>query len=297
MINPGDGNPDSWLTTQYRTNGNLSRRLDLHRRFSANSQGWHRWVFDHLALSPAARILELGCGPGTLWLDNRTRVPRDWRITLSDFSPGMIDEARRQLVDVAPNISFEIFDAVSIPFDDGAFDAVIANHMLYHVPDLPATLGEIRRILSPGGRFYAATNGQRHMWELDELVRLHAPGNDMPNVAERFGLENGLEHLTPWFSAVDRHDYPDSLEVTEAEPVIQYAQSMSGTEHLTEAQLESMRRTIADSIERTGRFHVTKSAGLFTCVAGTQGRPLASEGSARGQFGLNANGAGVQIRA
>ena len=60
---------------QYRDDANLRARLDLHRRFSTNPQPWHRWVFDQLDLPDEADILEVGCGPGELWLQNLDRIP------------------------------------------------------------------------------------------------------------------------------------------------------------------------------------------------------------------------------
>ncbi len=253
--------------TQYRTDGNLRKRLDLHRRFSTNANGWHRWVFDRFDLPADAHVLELGCGPGSLWRENRDRIAPGWRITLSDASPGMCASARDELRDVASIVSFEVIDAVSIPHADGAFDAVIANHMLYHVPDRAAALGEIRRVLRPGGRLYAATNGERHMWELDELIRAQAPELVATNVADRFGLENGLAQLTPWFAGVDRHDYADSLEVTQAGPLLDYALAMPGAERLTDGQRDRLRRAVTDAIARTGAFHVRKEVGMFRCLA------------------------------
>ena len=266
MTKSNYGNPDYLLATQYRTNRNLSTRFDLHRRFSTNPYGWHRWVVDHFIFPEDARILELGCGAGSLWLENHDRIPGDWQIVVSDFSPGMIDGTREQLRDVAPGISFEVIDAGSIPHPDRAFDGVIANHMLYHVPDRARALREIRRVLRTGGRLYASTNGRPHMRELDELIRMHAPEVRHDDVAERFGLENGSEQLEPWFVEVDRHDYQDSLEITEAEPLLDYARSMSGKEHLTGAQLDRMYCTVTDTIAGSGAFRVTKAVGLFRCL-------------------------------
>src|SRR5262249_52405517 len=84
---------------QYGDASNLNARIALHTRFSTNRYGWHRWVYDHLldALGPEACILEVGCGPADLWRRNEARIPPNWRITLSDYSPGMIAEARRSL--------------------------------------------------------------------------------------------------------------------------------------------------------------------------------------------------------
>src|SRR6187549_3038005 len=87
--------PTYLLHDQYRTSGNLQARIDFHVRFSTNPYGWQLWVFDHLRLPAEARILEIGCGAGSLWLENRSRVPAGWEITLSDLSAGMLAQARR----------------------------------------------------------------------------------------------------------------------------------------------------------------------------------------------------------
>ncbi|MGH2459697.1 MAG: class I SAM-dependent methyltransferase [Chloroflexota bacterium] len=119
----------------------------MHARFSTNPDGWHRWVFDQLQLPPRCRILELGCGPGYLWRENLDRPPPGWDVTPSNRSPGMLSEATRGLSAAARSFSFAVVDAQSIPFAAGCFDVVIANHMLYHVPDRARALAEIRRAL------------------------------------------------------------------------------------------------------------------------------------------------------
>ncbi|HET7639881.1 MAG TPA: class I SAM-dependent methyltransferase, partial [Ktedonobacteraceae bacterium] len=83
------------LTDQYNNAQKLEARIQLHQRFSTNTYDWHRWVFDHLTIPPDSRILELGCGPADLWRKNADRIPENWHITLSDFSPGMLQEARQ----------------------------------------------------------------------------------------------------------------------------------------------------------------------------------------------------------
>jgi len=154
-------------TDQYRDSSNLDARAVLHQRFRTNSYGWFRWVFDTLLKPPEhARILELGCGHGLLWKENITRIPAGWNITLSDLSSGMLDAAWRNLVVSGRAFQFKEIDAQSIPFEDESFDAVIANHMLYHVPDHPKTIMEIKRVLKPGGRLIATTVGENHMREM-----------------------------------------------------------------------------------------------------------------------------------
>ncbi len=140
------------LQHQYQNASNLNARISLHARFSLNSYGWHPWVFDQFQLPPNARILELGCGSGALWLRNLERIPAGWDITLSDFSTGMVEDARHKLEGSTHPFTFQQMDAQSIPLPDASVDAVIANHMLYHVPDRNKAFSEIRRASSQQAR-------------------------------------------------------------------------------------------------------------------------------------------------
>jgi SAM-dependent methyltransferase len=254
-------------TQQYKNAANLTARSSLHECFSTNKMGWFAWVFGQLAgLPEQSRILELGCGPAWLWRHNRDRIPAGWRVLLTDLSPGMVDQARANLSEQnAGQFEFDVIDAQAIPYADASFDAVVANHMLYHVPDRPQALSEIRRVLIPGGQLFAAANGQDHMAELWAMV-LQAAGADRgANRSElHFGLENGGEQLAAWFTHIERRDYPDSLLVTEAEPLIAYAASselwgVQGDAEATRLLVERVRQQLASQ----GVIRIAKNSGMF----------------------------------
>jgi ubiquinone/menaquinone biosynthesis C-methylase UbiE len=256
---------------QYKDAANLTARSSLHERFSTNKAGWFAWVFEQLAdLPEQSRILELGCGPAWLWRHNRTHMPAGWRVTLTDLSPGMVDQARANLLEPsAAQFEFDVIDAQAIPYADASFDAVVANHMLYHVPDRPQALSEIRRVLKPGGQLFAAANGQEHMAEMWAMV-LHVAGaaRDANRSVLHFGLENGGEQLAPWFGHVERRDYPDSLLITEAEPLIAYAASselwgVQGDAEATRLLADHIRQRLASD----GVIRITKNSGLFVARA------------------------------
>ena len=253
------------LDEQYRDATNLSARMALHQRFSTSSKGWHRWFFEQLELVPDDRILELGCGSGTLWWENRERVPSGWQLTLTDLSPGMVGEARERLSDLSQVVAAQTADIQALPFADGTFDAAIANHMLYHVPDVARALGEVRRVLRPNGRFYAATNGPAHMRELDDLVRAVAPELSFPDPGAHFGLETGRAQLEPWFVRVQLLRYPDTLEVTDLDALLAYIRSTYEGATPSDPQLSALREIAAGEIARRSAFHVTKDVGLFCC--------------------------------
>ena len=273
-------NQEYLRTEQYKDASNLEARKRLHQRFSTNTYPWHRWVFDHFELPVQARVLELGCGPAWLWVENADRIPQTWEVTLSDFSEGMLAEAKRNVQGLNGSFSFRQLDAQDVPFDDASFDAVIANHMLYHVPDIPKALAEIRRVLKPGGRLYTATNGAGHLQELGTLqARLlgRESGRDYDiSGSRRFGLQNGAAHLEPFFPDVSLHRFEGDLEVTEAEPLVAYILSMNALRDLMddlgatdvdetafEEKVEALREYLRERLEAEGSIHIGKETGLF----------------------------------
>ncbi len=208
------------LNDQYKDASNFNARLQLHERFSLNPTRLHRWVFDQLRMPSTCRILELGCGTGQLGWHNRERLTPNWTIILSDFASGMLQAAQRQLQPCPHPFVWLRADAQQLPLAKASVDAIIANHMLYHVPHLPHCLAEIQRVLRPGGRLYAATNGARH---LQQIRALHQRFGRRQNVGETtgelaFDLSNGQTHLEPWMTEVRLKRFDDALVVDEVEP-------------------------------------------------------------------------------
>jgi SAM-dependent methyltransferase len=254
-------------TDQYRDSSNLDARAVIHQRFSTNPYGWFKWVFDTLLKWPAnARILELGCGHGLLWKENISRIPSAWKITLSDLSSGMLDAAWRNLVITGRAFQFKEIDAQSIRFEDETFDAVIANHMLYHVPDRPKAMAEIKRVLKPGGRLIATTVGKNHMKEMmDWYARVHI-SKIWESFANPFVLENGLEQLTPFFAEVNLFRYEDDLHVTEMEPIMAYIRSGIRVKELSETELAHLQQDLEKELQAKGKIFISKDSGLFEAI-------------------------------
>jgi ubiquinone/menaquinone biosynthesis C-methylase UbiE len=256
------------IRKQYQTDKNLNARIALHRDFSTNTYPWFRWVFDHYNFPTDAHILELGCGPVDLWRENADRIPAGWNITLTDFSEGMIASARRNLAEVDHMFTFQVVNAHELPFDANGFDVVLANHMLYHVPDISHTLVEIHRVLKPGGRLCAATNGEQHMAELWQLLTPYIPNcyEGALEVAGAFLKENGAAKLmAAGFEDVVWEDYPNDLAITEVEPLIAYIQSSDTlmAHAWTEAEMATLHAEVASRIETEGIFTIQKSVGMF----------------------------------
>lgn len=264
-MNPRFTDPEFLKTSQYRDSSNLDARIVIHQRFSTNPYGWFNWVFDALLQLPAeARILELGSGPGYMWKDCAQRIPPTWHVTISDLSDGMLDAAWRNLVVTGRSFKFEQIDAQTIPHPDGTFDAVIANHMLYHVPDRKKALSEIRRVLKADGCLFATTVGDRHLQEITGwLVRGTGKKDGLAPFTQPFLLENGLEQLREFFTSVEMTRYEDNLRVTEVEPVMAYIRSGIRAVDFSPVEMTAIEGELTALLKKEGEIFITKDSGLF----------------------------------
>jgi SAM-dependent methyltransferase len=261
--------------SQYKDSGNLNARAELHRRFGTASTDWFVWVMDRLLLAANMQVLEVGAGPGWLWRRHLHRIPAGCYITLSDLSAGMVAEAEAALNVKNGQFQFRVANVEELPFADEQFDVVVANHMLYHVPNLAKGLQEIWRVLRPGGRLVAATNGRDHLQELNEIGRTLFPtlfeGEPLRQswAGLAFGLENGRFLLSPWFDPIEQHLYDDSLLVNEVEPLVAYLLSTIGTQAIeVDKDVDKLRRYLAERLQEDGVISITKSTGLFIAHKG-----------------------------
>ena len=168
-------------------------RLAARKAAHAGSEGPDaRQVLFEAIVEPApARILEVGCGEGEL----AERLGRETsaEVIAVDQSPRMVELARARGVDA------RVGRVEELAFEDEGFDCVVAAWMLYHVEQLDRALEEISRVLRPGGRLVAVTNGRDHMKELYELT-----GRE--GIRSRFTAEDADELLPRYFARVGRRD-------------------------------------------------------------------------------------------
>lgn len=248
---------------QYKTADNLNARIALHRQFGTNPYGWQKWVFDLLNLQSGMQVLEVGCGPGGLWSENIIRCPGGLQVVICDYSLGMLESARSAIME-ADYFYCANIDAQAIPFPDNYFTRVIANHMLYHVPDIDLAIAELWRVLTPGGILYASTNGIGHMRELSDLIKIYKPGyQGTQDQTRRFSLENSQEILGKFFSQVDLKVYAENLIVNKAEPLINYILSCWETfDDAERDQLRALEEHIRGILVVQGAFHISKSQGI-----------------------------------
>jgi SAM-dependent methyltransferase len=159
------------------------------------------------------RLLEVGGGQGEL----AERIQRELgaEVTFLDLSPRMVELALGRGIDAREG------DVQELPFDDASFDTVVSAWMLYHVPDVNRALGEIVRVLEPGGALIAVTNSVEHLAEFRDLVGYRE------RLDHTFSRENGARFLQAHFANVERFDADVEVTVDSREKLVAYRDSMS----------------------------------------------------------------------
>lgn len=255
---------DSNIVEHYKNAKNLNVRISLHDKYSQNKQGWFSWLFEQIDFSRINRLLEVGCGNGKLWKNNKINL-RNREIFLSDSSQGMVDEVRKTL---GNDFNCMAFDCEKIPFKDNYFDAVIANHVLFYVYDINKALEEIGRVLNSNGVFYCSTYGSNHMIEINDIVQKFDSRIilSQTKLYDVFGLENGQDILKPHFKNIEMKRYEDCLIVNKSKPIIDYIMSCHGNQNeILGPKLKEFREFVDSIIQEKGYIRITKNAGLFIC--------------------------------
>ena len=190
-------------------------------------------------------------------------IPPSWQITVTDFSSDMVAEAQHRLAALDRPFTVMQADVQDLPFPDEIFDAVIANFMLYHVPDRPRAFAEIHRVLRPGGRLFAMTHGEGHWHDFKDALKRVAPGV-LASGERGFSLENGEEQLRPWFDQITLARYLDALLVTEVEPLLAFLRS--GRNQLSEQEAQAVRAAFEAQLASRGVIHIGLDSGMVSAV-------------------------------
>lgn len=251
-------NDSETVKKQYEDAGRLNTRISIHDKYSWNKQGFGNWIFSHYDIRPYYRILELGCGTGSMWKGLIDNLSEGVTLYLTDFSEGMAQAAKDTLGE-RENVSCSVVDIEDIPYENGSFDIVIANMMLYHVGDLDKGLSEVRRVLRDGGSFYCATFGENGIVPFTAgLLGVREYTN------KRFTLQNGGGLLSGYFADVTRLDYEDYLAVTDVNDLIDYVYSLEGISDISKIGRETLVSVLEKNM-KNGVLKVPKEYGMFVC--------------------------------
>jgi SAM-dependent methyltransferase len=209
---------------------------DLREAWEAEAQRWIRWArtpghdsywryhrdqFLHLVPPPGRQTVDVGCGEGRL---ARHLKQLGHRMVAVDSAPSLVAAAR----ECDPSMDVRLADAAALPLEDASADLAIAFMSLQDIDDMPAAIGEVARVLQPGGRLCLAT-----VHPLNSAGRFEQPTADAHFVIE--GTYLGEFHYA---DTLER----DGLMMTfhsQHRPLEAYFMALEKTGFLVEALRES----------------------------------------------------------
>lgn len=260
-------NPQRLLNEPDREMCSVRMRLQLLQRVGNPPVDWSGWIFRQLKKKPRSRVLELGCGSGLLWQDNREKLPLDWAMTLADCSFEQLQEAQRYLGHCNRQFAFQLLNAPVLPFEDACFDLLLAHFHLPQVPNLFRAFSEIQRVLRTDGLFYATTISQNAFAPLNAL--LEAVGLPSWENTAVFSMENGADQLSRWFTEVALHRLTQILVMREGEPLLRCLRAGISPGQYHEALFQRLGEHIEQELSRHGEIVLPLDIGLFEATKRT----------------------------
>ena len=211
----------------YATDRNLRVLEETCARYAVPSTDYAAWTLATLDWAGDEVILDIGAGSGSHYSRLIQSQPQVEYFAL-DLSPSLLRKHPGDADQLA------VGDALRLPYADACFDVVMANHVLYHLPDIDSALAEIKRVLKPDGRILASADSLHSTEELQVLIRraivlLSENGSQAQPLglpSDAFALENGTRILARHFYAVVRHDLPRQLVFDSVEPALDFLESM-----------------------------------------------------------------------
>ncbi len=259
-----------YLEFQYGDADRLRTRHETHARFSENRGHYFDWLLQHLIPRPHLVLLDLGCGHGA---QHPRLRQQQMHIIGVDQSPGMLREASEQARRAGLDVRLCRGDATRIPLADASVDRVMANHMLYHVPDPRAALREMRRVLREDGRIVIGTNAGdsgRRLIDLHDQMAKQLGYGATASVYSSFHLGH-LPLVQEIFQSAKLKMRSDAFVFPDVPSALAYYAS-SLVDHIDplpedgshrERLLQVMASEIQKIIDTEGVFRVPKNAGCF----------------------------------
>lgn len=253
----------------YKTAEKLDVRILTHQKYTHPQVEFFPWVLDQIAWNGSETVFDIGCGSGKY---AELASARSANYFACDLSHGMLKDGA--------GISYQCInlDAMMIPLLDNSADVILANHMIYHIPDQERGIAEFRRVLKQGGKLIAATNSSESMLELRNL-RIAAvtsmgidPAPEFAGFSAPFDLESGADVLRTGFDTVESRILQNWLIFPEAQPIIDYIESSRDwyeklfPDGFTWDDYEgALRKLLEAHFKSQAEFRVTKKTGAFVC--------------------------------
>jgi 2-polyprenyl-3-methyl-5-hydroxy-6-metoxy-1,4-benzoquinol methylase len=250
-------------TVQYATADRLNARTSLHTKYSTAEIPWFEWLRHQVDLTGNEQVLEVGCGTGQFW-ETASGGVRGIDLTVTDLAQSMVDITVAKASERVHSVAGLECDVQALPLPDQTFDVVIANQMLYHVPDPAHAIRELARVLRPHGVLLASTVGPRHLREIFALEAAVFGATRVVRHHEIFGSLSGLAILAASFDDVEWRPYDDRLDCTDGDDVVAYIVSMPPGEDASEEDVALLKVEVDRRLALgAGVLTITRDVGAF----------------------------------
>ena len=244
------------MSFQYQeTTQDLKTRIEIHQRYG--SRNIDEWMLDLLKPADGDRILDVGCGSGKQLLAFHKHLNGKAHITGGDVNSSLLEEARARNAELGNPWKLMTLD-FDRPFDlaSESYDLVTCCFALYYAGDFRFTVGEMHRMLAPGGRLFTTGPMPGNKRLFYEVIQ-EATGKPIPPMpgSSRYGTEI-LEAIRKQFGSVEVQVFENPLEFESIEPFLDYTRaSLSEDRKLWKSLFESgvSFDQVMQQIEHVGR--------------------------------------------
>jgi ubiquinone/menaquinone biosynthesis C-methylase UbiE len=262
------------MKIEYReTSSDLLKRIDIHQQYG--SRDIDAWMLEVLKPRAGSRILDVGCGAGKQCFVFWDALQGKAEITGGDVSPELLATARAANARTGNAVTFtELSFNRRFPFDDAGFDLLSCCFAIYYAESAPFTIGEMRRMLRPGGRLFTTGPMPENKRLFYDIIR-EATGRPIPPMpgSSRYASEI-LEEIRRHFGRVDVEVFENPLAFESIEPFLAYTRaSLSEDRRLWtslfqgkdefEQVMGQIAAVSAARLQREGKLVMTKVVGGF----------------------------------
>jgi ubiquinone/menaquinone biosynthesis C-methylase UbiE len=206
------------------TTSDLLKRIDIHNKYGGRDID--QWMLDLLKLQKGSKILDVGCGAGKQCISFFNYLEGDADITGGDVSQELLAQAHKENAKIGNQLTItELNFNRPFPFPDNQFDLLSCCFAIYYAENIPFTIGEMHRVLKPGGRLFTTGPMPANKRLFYEIIHeaTQQPIPPMPG-SSRYGTQI-LENMQANFSSVEIHLFENPLTFTEVEPFITYTRA------------------------------------------------------------------------
>ena len=265
------------MKIDYReTTSDLATRINIHSQFG--SRDIDKWMLDLIKLQPGNIILDVGCGSGKQCFSYYDYLHGKAEITGGDVNAELLAQAKAE--NQKRNSSIEFIDLdfnKKFPLENSKFDFASCCFAIYYALDIPFTIGEMHRVLKPGGRLFTTgpmpQNKQLFYDIIKEATRKPIP--PMPG-SSRYSTEF-LTTIKSKFKKVNLHIFENPLTFNSTEPFIAYTRASLAEDRKLwkdlfegkdrfENVMNQITKVAEDRIRKDGKLVITKVVGGILAV-------------------------------